>query len=144
MDGSPSRPPLRAIILLPLIAIMGPVGNVLLSKGMKNVSAPPSWTPGALWSIFLSVFTSPYIWLGIGSLVSLFLIYMLLLTTVDFSFAQPVTSMSYVVVGLLGYFWLGEKIVPLRWVGIAIICGGVMIIATTPHRTTPNAAAGKD
>jgi drug/metabolite transporter (DMT)-like permease len=129
---------LRTLLLLPVIVILAPLGNVLLSKGMKGVGPGMKLSPSALWPIFVRIFTSGYIWVGIASLLTFYLVYMLMLTWADYSYVQPVSALSYVVVGLLGYFWLGEAVVPLRWLGIGIICAGVLVIAGTPHRTHGN------
>jgi drug/metabolite transporter (DMT)-like permease len=126
---------LRTWLLLPVIVILGPLGNVLLSKGMKGVGAEMTWAPSEAVAIFIRIFTSGYIWLGIASLVTFFLIYMLMLTWADYSYVQPASALSYAVVSLLGYFWLGEAVPPMRWLGIGIICFGVLIIVGTPHRT---------
>jgi len=127
---------LRTWLLLPVIVILGPVGNVLLSKGMKDVGAEMKWNSSGLLPIFIGIFRSGYIWLGIASLLTFFLVYMLMLTWADYSYVQPASALSYAVVGILGYFWLGEAVPPVRWLGIGIICAGVLIIVGTPHRTT--------
>ena len=121
--------------MLLVIVILGPLGNVLLSKGMKGVGAEMTWAPSEAVAIFIRIFSSGYIWLGIASLVTFFLIYMLMLTWADYSYVQPASALSYAVVSLLGYFWLGEAVPPMRWLGIGIICFGVLIIVGTPHRT---------
>jgi len=126
---------LKTYLLLPVIVILGPLGNVLLGKGMKDVGATTNWAPSELWPIFIRIFTSGYIWLGIGSLLTFFFVYMLVLTWADYSYVQPSSALSYAIVSVLGYFWLGEAVPPLRWLGIAIICAGVLIIVGTPHRT---------
>jgi drug/metabolite transporter (DMT)-like permease len=126
---------LKTYLLLPVIVILGPLGNVLLGKGMKDVGATTKWAPSELWPIFIRIFTSGYIWLGIGSLLTFFFVYMLVLTWADYSYVQPASALSYAIVSILGYFWLGEAVPPLRWLGIAIICAGVLIIVGTPHRT---------
>lgn len=130
-----SRLHLRTFLLLPVMVILGPVGNVLLKMGMKGVGPGIKWSPSEVWPLFTDIFSSPYIWLGITALLTFYAVYMLLLTWADYSYVQPVSALSYVVVCLLGYFWLGEAVVPLRWVGIGIIFAGVLIIAGTPHRT---------
>lgn len=135
MDLNFRRLHLRTWLLLPVIVILGPLGNVLLSKGMKGVGAEMTWAPSEAVAIFVRIFTSGCIWLGIASLVTFFLIYMLMLTWADYSYVQPVSALSYAVVSLLGYFWLGETVPPMRWLGIGIICAGVLIIVGTPHRT---------
>jgi drug/metabolite transporter (DMT)-like permease len=41
-----------------------------------------------------------------------------------------------VFVALLGHFLLGEMVSVTRWVGILIICAGVLLVGNTPPRTT--------
>jgi drug/metabolite transporter (DMT)-like permease len=135
--NSVSRFDYKTHLLLPMIFVLAPLGNVLLSKGMKGIGAKMRWTPGNLWPIFIRIFTSAYIWLGITSLLAFFFVYMLVLTRADYSYVQPSSALSYAVVSFLGYFWLGEIVTPLRWVGVGIICVGVFMIVRTPHRTTP-------
>ena len=61
---------------------------------------------------------------------------MLVLSFADYSFVQPASSIAYAVVALLGYMMLGERISPLRWAGIAVICLGVFVVGRTNPRTT--------
>src|SRR5580765_1093351 len=84
----------------------------------------------------ICIFTSGYIWLGVASLLTFFVAYMLILSWADFSYVQPASSVAYLVVALLGYFYLGEKIAPLHWAGIGVICLGVFVVGNTPPRTT--------
>jgi drug/metabolite transporter (DMT)-like permease len=58
------------------------------------------------------------------------------LSWADFSFVQPATSIGYGMVAILGYFALGESISPTRWIGVMVICLGVLMIGQTPPRTT--------
>jgi len=116
-----------------LSIVLGPMGNVLLGKGMKGIG-PVSLKN--LGGIVGSVLTSPYIWLGIASLMGFMIVHMLLLTWADYSYVQPATSLSYATVALLSRFLLGEVVTPLRWLGIAVICFGVFIVGRTAPSTT--------
>lgn len=126
----------KTFCMIFIMVVFGPLGNVLLGKGMKNVGSATVWTLSELPHIFTSVFTSAYIWLGVASLLTFFVAYMLILSWADFSFVQPASSIAYLVVALLGYYYLGEKISPLRWAGIGVICLGVFVVGNTPPRTT--------
>ena len=130
---------LKTYILILLIVFFAPLGNVLLSKGMKGVGSAKNWAPGDIYRIFISTMTSGYIWLGIACLLAFFIAYMLVLTWADYSYVQPASAFSYAVVALLGYFLLGEAVPPLRWTGILIICAGVFIVSRTHPRTTEKA-----
>jgi drug/metabolite transporter (DMT)-like permease len=115
---------------------LGPLGNVMLGKGMKGIGPVRLKTVGDIWGIAGSVLTSPHIWMGIACLMAFMVVHMLLLTWADYSYVQPATSLSYATVALLSYFLLGEVVTPLRWMGIAVICFGVFIVGRTAPSTT--------
>src|SRR5438132_12141171 len=98
---------LKTYVFILFIVLFAPLGNVLLSKGMKGVGSAKDWAPGEIFHIFVSIITSGYIWLGIAFLLAFFGAYMLVLTWADYSYVQPASSFSYAVVALLGYFLLG-------------------------------------
>ncbi|MGA8145575.1 MAG: EamA family transporter [Candidatus Acidiferrales bacterium] len=127
---------LKTFFLLLVMILFGPLGDVLLSKGMKDLGKIPGWSPTELAHVFLAVFSSGTIWLGIGSLLGFFIAYTLVLSWADYSYVQPASSLAYGIVALLGHFLLGEKVSPLRWAGILVICCGVLIVGHTPPRTT--------
>ena len=126
----------KTYCMILVMVIFGPLGNVLLGRGMKNLGSAMAWNPSELPHIFVRVFTSGYIWLGVASLLTFFVAYMLILSWADFSYVQPASSIALLVVALLGYFYLGERISPLHWTGIVIICLGVFVVGNTPPRTT--------
>ncbi len=126
----------KTYCMILIMVVFAPLGNVLLGKGMKNIGMAASWAPAQLPHYFYSILTSGYIWLGIASLLTFFIAYMLILSWADFSYVQPASSVALLVVALLGYFYLGERISPLHWMGIVVICLGVFVVGNTPPRTT--------
>lgn len=126
----------KTYCMLLIMIVFAPLGNVMLGKGMKNAGTVATWAPSELLHMALRVFTSGYIWLGVASLLIFFVAYMLILSWADFSYVQPASSVALLVVALLGYFYLGERISPLHWVGIVVICLGVFVVGNTPPRTT--------
>jgi drug/metabolite transporter (DMT)-like permease len=126
----------KTYLLILLMVVFGPLGDVLLSKGMKRIGALSSWAPLNLLQFFEHTFTSAVVWLGIGSLFSFFLAYILVLSWADYSYVQPASSFAYGVVALLGYLILRETVTLTRWAGILVICLGVFIVGHTSPRTT--------
>ncbi|MBV8438208.1 MAG: EamA family transporter [Silvibacterium sp.] len=127
---------LKTYLLIAVMIIAGPLGNVLLGKGMKHIGELAVWPPHQLLHAGLKIFTTGAVWLGIVSLITFFVAYMLALSWADYSFVQPASSLAYGVVALLAYWMLGEQISPLRWAGIAVICFGVFVVSRTNPRTT--------
>jgi drug/metabolite transporter (DMT)-like permease len=56
-------------------------------------------------------------------------IWLVILSTVDLSFAYPFIGLSYVLVLILSRFILKEEVNPIRWIGAFIITAGVVIIS---------------
>jgi drug/metabolite transporter (DMT)-like permease len=127
---------LKTYLLIAIVVLFGPLGNVLVGKGVKTVGALNSWAPRALFSFFWRAFTTPAIWLGIASLLAFFVAYIVVLSWADYSFVQPFSAISYGIVAFLSVFLLHEVVKPMQWAGVAIICFGVFIVGNTSPRTT--------
>jgi drug/metabolite transporter (DMT)-like permease len=125
----------KTFLPIAVMIIAGPLGNVLLGRGMKQIGKVPLWPPSQLIHTGLTIFATGAIWLGIASLITFFVAYMLALSWADYSFVQPASSLAYGMVALLGYWILNEKISPLRGVGISVICLGVFVVGRTKPRT---------
>lgn len=131
-----SRLHFKTIVLICLMVVFGPLGDAVLRLGMRNIGAISDWSPANLAHLFVAVFTSGMIWLGIGSLLAFFISFTVVLSWADYSYVQPASSFAYGLVAILGHYMLGESITTMRWVGVLIICFGVLIVGQTPHRTT--------
>jgi len=127
---------LKTMPLILISIILGPLGNVFLGKGMKGVGSVTSARIIDLPPIASRVLTSGYIWLGIVCLMGFFVAHMLLLTWADYSYVQPATSLSYLSIAILSYLVLGEMISPLRWLGVTVICVGVLLVGRTSPSTS--------
>jgi uncharacterized membrane protein len=124
---SPHAHTLKTSILVALLIVLNSAGNFFFGLGMKRIGALQGWSMAALHSAFTAVFSSVWIWLGIISMLLFLAALMLVL---------PATASMYAVVPLLGHFVLGESVTALRWVGVALICLGVLFVARTPPSTT--------
>src|SRR5580704_5460678 len=133
---SSARLHFKTYLLISLMVIFGPLGNVLLGKGMKRIGAVSIGTIAGAVDLLSRVLTSGTIWLGIGSLITFFVAYMLVLSWADYSYVQPASSVAYGMVALLAHFMLHELVTPTRWLGVLLICVGVLVVGQTPPRTT--------
>ncbi len=126
----------KTYLLILLMVIFGPLGNVLLGKGMKQIGTASMGTLAQTVDLLSRVLSSGTIWLGIGSLITFFVAYMLVLSWADYSYVQPASSIAYAMVAVLAHFMLREVVTPLRWLGVLVICLGVLVVGHTPPRTT--------
>ncbi len=119
-------------ILVLLVVVTNVLGNVSLSRGMHQVGRIVSASPLA----YVRAFANPWTAAGIGILTIWMLSDLALLSRADLSFVLPVTASAYILVALVGHFFLHDHISWVRWVGILLISGGVILAEETPARTT--------
>jgi drug/metabolite transporter (DMT)-like permease len=128
----------KTALLILMMVTFGPLGNAMLSKGMKSIGPITIRSLPGLFHILYQVFTTGVIWLGMLSLLMFLLSYMLVLSWADYSYVQPASSFAYGVIALWGHFLLHETITPIRWIGVLTICVGVFVVGYTHPRTTEN------
>src|SRR6202453_3604051 len=105
---------LKTFLLILVMVIAGPLGNVLLSKGMKQAGALAWWPPSEALHTVIRIIGTGSVWLGVASLLTFFLANILVLSWADYSFVQPASSISNGISHFLLYFMLGETVSPLR------------------------------
>ncbi|HVB28444.1 MAG TPA: EamA family transporter [Terriglobia bacterium] len=128
----------KTFVLLALMVTFGSSGDVLLSQGMKRLGEIHSWAPERAITFFSRAFGSGTIWLAIALLILFLVSYMLVLSWADFSYVSPASAIGYVMVALMGYFFLGEHVPTTRWIGVCLICAGVIVVGGTHPSTTQN------
>jgi len=67
-------------------------------------------------------------WAGAGLLGVMLLVSLDLYGNEELSKVVPLYSLSYVLVALIGQFFLGERVTPRRWIGILTIVAGVVVL----------------
>lgn len=123
-------------MMVALLVVLNSAGNFFFGLGMKRIGALEGWSMAALHAAFVAIFSSVWIWLGIVSMLLFMAALMLVLSWADFSYVLPATATMYAVVPLLGHFVLGESVTGLRWIGVTLICLGVVFVGGTPPSTT--------
>lgn len=121
----------RKYLVLLAVVIFASTGDASLARGMKNFGAV---TMGNLPHL-LTVLFSPWIMGGIALLILFFASYLSALSWADLTYVLPATALSYVMMALLGKYFLHENVTMWRWVGIALITAGVGFVATGPEKT---------
>jgi len=88
--------------------------------------------------IFLKAMAfSPFLWLGLVSVLLTFIIWSTILSHIDLSVAVPVCSFSYITIPLVSIIFFHEKLSSLRWTGIFLILIGVILVSvSTNHQET--------
>jgi multidrug transporter EmrE-like cation transporter len=118
---------------LPLIlagVLLNAFAQLALKQGMRTIGHFAFRLENAM-QVLLSVASSPFILTGLTFYVVSVLIWLLVLSRVDVSYAYPLLSVGYIVTALAGHFFFSEMISLTRWSGIMVICLGVWLITRT-------------
>lgn len=121
----------RKYLVLAGVTVFAAAGDSMLSHGMKQAGHV---SLQHLQSLILAV-TNPWVALGILLLLAFFASYMNALSWADLTYVLPATSAGYVLLALVARFALHEQVSPMRWIGIALISGGVGFVAGGPALT---------
>jgi drug/metabolite transporter (DMT)-like permease len=122
----------RKYLVLTGVTVFAAAGDSMLSHGMKQTG---SISIHHLQGV-ISAVLNPWVAVGIILLLAFFASYMNALSWADLTYVLPATSLGYVLLALVAKFFLHEQVSPLRWMGIALISGGVSFVAGGPALTS--------
>jgi drug/metabolite transporter (DMT)-like permease len=117
--------------LLASIMFTASVGDSCLARGMAQVGHVDMHHLGLLFHAL----ANPFVIIGIVLLGGFFAAYTTALSWADLTFLMPATALNYVVIALLGHYWLHEQLSWSRWAGIAMIVCAVGFVAGGPSQT---------
>jgi drug/metabolite transporter (DMT)-like permease len=125
----------RKYLVLAGVTVFAAAGDSMLSHGMKQAG---NISLSHLQGVVLALL-NPWVAVGILLLLAFFASYMNALSWADLTYVLPATSLGYVLLALVAKFVLHEQVSPLRWLGIALISGGVGFVAGGPALTSNDA-----
>jgi drug/metabolite transporter (DMT)-like permease len=123
----------RKYLVLGGVSIFAPLGDSLLSYGMKQVGNISLQQPARL----LLAITHPWVAMGILLLLGFFASYMTALSWADLTYVLPASSLGYVLLALIARVALHEQVSLSRWLGIALVSSGVGFVTAGPEVTEP-------
>lgn len=123
MSAAPSRTASYALIAASILAASA--GQALMKSGLAGVDGA-----GSALSVLGSAAGRPVVWIGLVSYALSSALWLVVLSRVELSVAYPLGSLSYVIV-VFASLAMGEYVDALRWLGVALIVGGVWAIGAT-------------
>jgi multidrug transporter EmrE-like cation transporter len=120
---------MKPFLLVLAAPVVGTIGQIFLKLGMRQIgNITLLELKNNTLPLVLSIFSNPWILLAIPLYAGGFIIWLIILSKFNLSFAYPFLALSFVMVPLLSLLILGEYISLLRWVGILVIFSGIVII----------------
>ena len=126
---------IKTLVMVLSMVVCANVGDLLLKQGMTQIGAVELTGHGIAQAFRLTV-TNATVWLAIFFLIGFMVSYMTVLSWADYSYVMPAGAFGYAVLTFLAVIFLHESVSPRRWVGVVLICVGVLLVGQTKPRTT--------
>lgn len=110
------------------------MGVVMLSKGLKRLEGPRSYSVSEIAKMVGRAVTTKEIVLGVAFEAVFFICLLTMMSRADVSFVWPLTSLTFVFSTVAARFVLHEQIDGLRWAGVLLIVLGAGLITFTEKR----------
>ncbi|GIU97112.1 MAG: transporter [Actinomycetota bacterium] len=121
------------IALIVSSVLIAGAAQITLKEGVNRVTGGQEgglrFDPEALRAIA----STPLVWAGLALFGISAILWIFALSRASLSFAYPFAALGYVLIVAFSVFVLHETVPPLRWVGVAFICIGIVLVAQTPH-----------
>jgi len=125
----------KTLVMVCLMVLCANVGDLLLKRGMLEIGAVPLTAAGLAHAFRMTV-TNGTLWTGIFFLCGFMLSYMTVLSWADYSYVMPAGAFGYALLTFFAVIFLHEAVSARRWVGVVLICVGVLLVGQTKPRTT--------
>ena len=125
----------KTLVMVFAMVFFANAGDLMLKRGMSQIGAVQISLAGLSHAFRLTVGNGT-IWAGILLLSGFMLTYMTVLSWADYSYVMPAGAFGYAVLTFLAVLFLHESVSPRRWVGVVLICVGVLLVGQTRPRTT--------
>ena len=119
----------RSVWLIIVSMLLGVVGQLFLKIGMNQVGSIGTINWAKPLELFGPIFSQPLVWLGLGFYGTSSLVWLIVLSRFDLSYAYPTLASMYVILPVLSRLFLDESIPPLRWLGMVIVLAGVVLVS---------------
>jgi uncharacterized membrane protein len=126
---------IKTLVVILVMVVCANVGDLMLKRGMTQIGAVQLSAAGLEEAFRLTV-TNATIWIGILFLIGFTVSYMTVMSWADYSYVMPSGAFGYALLTLLAVLVLHEHVSPRRWIGVVLICIGVLLVSQTKPRTT--------
>ena len=140
--ASERRLRIKTLVMVLAMVVCANVGDLMLKRGMTQIGAVEI-SAGGLAHAFRMTVTTATIWFGIIFLIGFMVSYMTVLSWADYSYVMPAGAFGYAVLTLLAVIFLHESVSVKRWIGVLLICIGVLLVGQTKPSTTASPALQK-
>ena len=123
-----SRETITALLWLIPAMLFSTTGELFLKRGMNEIGAFDFASVSTIAPVLIRIFTNPNIWIGFIGFGGGSIFWLSVISRVPLSLAYPMLALSYVIVVVESWIFLGEGLNPLRVAGSLVVGLGVALV----------------
>jgi multidrug transporter EmrE-like cation transporter len=104
--------------------------QIILKSAMSAQDIQHTMKTGNSIELMAIISTSPQVIAGLGCFGLSAVIWLFVLSRIPLSSAYPFVALGILVTVVAGAFFFGEAITPLKALGVGLIMGGILLVAT--------------
>src|SRR5712691_6363768 len=128
---------LRTLSAMTIACAAAAAGQILVRHGMQQVGPLESWEPMALTRFLGRAMTNVSVVAGTVLNAVFYVLFLAVLSWSEVTVALPLTALEYLFAAILSVMILKEAVPGLRWAGIVLVIGGVILIGLSDTRPGP-------
>jgi len=113
--------------LIALSISTGVAGQTAIKLGVSQPQA--AGNASGIFALVHMILTSPWVLLGLTLYGVGAVAWIAVLARLDLSLAYPLLALNFVLITLSSRMILGETVPTMRWIGMLVICVGIVIVA---------------
>ena len=119
---------LKSLILIIATVCLNTAGQFMMKAGINKIGSIGFEN---LAQSIIRVITSPFVIGGFCSYAVSAVLWIMILSRAELSWAFPMVSLSYVITAIFAPILLNESFTIQRFIGIIVICIGVFLVSRT-------------
>jgi uncharacterized membrane protein len=104
------------------------LSQIMLKIGLNQVGSFSAKGFKELFALAQLVVTNTYVLFGTLLMAGSYFLWLAILSWFKLSIAFPMTAVGFVLVALFSFFMLGEKLLPINYLGILLIACGIFLL----------------
>ena len=120
---------LRVAIAMIIATGAAAYGQILVRRGMLQVGSLENYAPTVVIAYFWHALCNPYVIGGTVLNAVFYFLFIEALSRTGVTVVLPMTAIEYGFAAFLAVTLLKESVPPVRWMGIALVVIGVVLIA---------------
>ena len=122
------------LIAMILVSVgLAAVAQLTLKSGMNQVTETNGGAVTLSGAALRTIATNLTVWGGLLLFALSAMVWLFVLSRATLSFAYPFAALTYLLIIVFDRFVLHETVPPIRWLGVALIMTGIVLVSRTPH-----------